>query len=146
MYNVLRNKEEAEDVMQESMMKGFDRLSELKEAEKYVGWQKMIAVRMALNKLRSKKSLALLFGEKELPDVAEPEAELHVFDVEVLKQKIEEMPHGYRLVVKLHLEEEMSHEEIGEHLGINASTSRSQYCRAIAKLKNEMLNTHARQI
>jgi RNA polymerase sigma factor (sigma-70 family) len=143
---VLRNREEAEDVMQESILKGFGRLNELKEAEKYVGWQKMIAVRMALNILRSKKSTELLFDVNEMPDAAEPEVELQSLDVELLKQKIEDMPHGYRLVLKLHLEEEMSHEEIGEHLGINASTSRSQYCRAIAKLKDEMLNTHAKQI
>ena len=101
---------------------------------------------MALNKLRSKKTDLPLFGENDFPDAQDVEPEFGELNIDLLKQKIEEMPQGYRLVVKLHLEENMTHEEIGEHLGINASTSRSQYCRAIAKLKNEMVKEHARNI
>lgn len=137
-YNVLRSREEAEDVMQESIIKGFERLNELKEPQKYIGWQKMISLRTALNKLRSQKSMTALFGELDGEDVIEDVNDTMPIALEALKCRMEKMPQGYRIVLKLYLEEGMSHEEIGEHLGISAATSRSQYCRAIAKLKKEL--------
>jgi RNA polymerase sigma-70 factor (ECF subfamily) len=53
--------------------------------------------------------------------------------------KLQKLPQGYQMVVQLHIMEGMSHVEIGEHLGIEASTCRSQYSRALAKLKNEIV-------
>lgn len=54
-YDFLRNREEAEDVIQESLIKGFWRLNELKEEDKYLAWQRRISANLALNKLKTMK-------------------------------------------------------------------------------------------
>ena len=143
---ILKNREEAEDVVQESLIKGFERLRELKDPEKYPGWQKQISVRQALSRLRQKKNTLALFDE--VPDTMEeePANELLNMDIQMVHQRLEQMPEGYRLTVRLHLLEGLSHDEIGESLGIASSTSRSQYCRAIARLKRELLEEYEKQI
>lgn len=143
---ILKNREEAEDVMQESLIKGFEKLNELKDPEKYPGWQKQISVRHALAKLRQKKNTLALFDNVKDAAEEEPVQDLLQMDVQLVHRKLEQMPEGYRLTVRLHLLEGLSHDEIGESLGIAASTSRSQYCRAIARLKKELLEEHEKQI
>jgi RNA polymerase sigma factor (sigma-70 family) len=145
-HYILKNREEAEDVMQESLIKGFEKLKELKEPEKYPGWQKQISVRCALGKLRQKKHMSALFIDVKDESEEQPINELLNMDVQLVHQKLEMLPEGYRLTVRLHLLEGLSHDEIGESLGIASSTSRSQYCRAIARLKRELLEEYEKQI
>jgi RNA polymerase sigma factor (sigma-70 family) len=135
-FRVLRNREEAEDIMQEAYIKGFLKLRELRDPERYPGWQKQIAVRQAVNRLRQIRPEWSLGSDR---DVAEEEpVEWEHCDAELLREAIECLPPGYRMVVELHVMEEMSHEEIGDALGIRASTARSQYSRAIRKLKQHV--------
>jgi DNA-directed RNA polymerase specialized sigma24 family protein len=47
---------------------------------------------------------------------------------------IRQLPTGYQLIFNLHVIEGYTHVEIGQVLGINEGTSRSQYARARALL------------
>jgi RNA polymerase sigma-70 factor (ECF subfamily) len=65
---------------------------------------------------------------------------------EKLFECIGRLPDGYRVVLNLFAIEGLSHKEIGERLGINESTSRSQFVRAKSALKKileESFNTDA---
>ena len=62
------------------------------------------------------------------------ETEFTVETIELFKSAIEKLPEGYKLVLNLHLIEELDHNEIASKLGIVASTSRSQLARAKQKL------------
>jgi RNA polymerase sigma-70 factor (ECF subfamily) len=55
-------------------------------------------------------------------------------DIRIIKEEISKLPEGFRIVLSLYLLEGYDHDEIGEILGISASTSRSQYSRARKKL------------
>lgn len=143
---ILRNREEAEDVVQESIVKGFDRLNELKDPEKYPGWQKQISVRHALARLRGRKHTTILMSDPIDEPEIEPEGDLLQMDIGLVHKKLDQMPEGYKLIIRLYLIEGLSHEDIGESLGIAASTSRSQYCRAIARLKKELLVEYEKQV
>jgi len=59
-------------------------------------------------------------------------------EVEELMQMIKSMPNGYRVVFNLFAIEGYSHKEIGEKLGINENTSKSQYLRARAFLRERL--------
>jgi len=144
-YHVLRNKEEAEDVLQESMIKGFERLNELKDANRYVSWQKKIALNDSLNRLRERKSFTPFFDHSDVSVPEEDDGAVVNMDITRVHSTIETMPEGYRLVIRLHLMEELTHEEIGKALGISASTSRSQYSRAMSKLRKELSEEYERQ-
>jgi len=143
-HRLIRDKAEAEDVMQEAVIKGFDRLGELKDAEKYIGWQKQICLRAALNKLRTQKSIPSLFPEIMESDESE-ENEIPEMDLVAVQKHLNQLPDGYRIVIKMHLLEEIPHEEIGNALGITASTSRSQYSRALNKLRKEIISEYEKQ-
>ena len=57
-------------------------------------------------------------------------------EVEDLLRMIEKLPRGYQVVFNLFAIEGYSHKEIAELLGISEETSKSQYFRARAHLKN----------
>ena len=57
---------------------------------------------------------------------------------EELLDMIRQLPKSYRTVFNLFVFEDMSHKEIGKKLGINESTSRSQYSRARALLRKKI--------
>ena len=58
--------------------------------------------------------------------------------VEKVKEAIERLPDGYRVILSLYLLEGYDHDEIGEILSITSSTSRSQLSRAKQKLVGEL--------
>ena len=65
-------------------------------------------------------------------EMVEEEEEENLEDVHgnELIQHIAQLPEGYRTILNLFAIEGMSHKEIALQLGINESTSRSQYTRA----------------
>jgi RNA polymerase sigma-70 factor (ECF subfamily) len=136
-YRIVENRQQAEDILQESIVRGFDRLGELREPANYPAWQRTIAVREAFNVLRDQKreSLISLDGRHEILQDDE-EADFPDVSHEAIMATIEKLAPGYRKVIQLHLIDGMTHEEIGISMGVGASTARSQYSRALGKLKN----------
>ncbi|MCK5705666.1 MAG: RNA polymerase sigma factor, partial [Cyclobacteriaceae bacterium] len=55
--------------------------------------------------------------------------------VETIREAIQKLPNGFRVVFSLYLLEGYDHKEIAEILDISESTSKSQYNRAKKKLK-----------
>ena len=53
-----------------------------------------------------------------------------------LEGALDELPDGMRRVLTLHDVEGYTHEEIGEMLGINSGTSKSQLSKARAKMRD----------
>ena len=56
------------------------------------------------------------------------------YDVEMIKESIQKLSDGYRIVLTLYLFEEFTHKEIAATLNISEGTSKSQYNRAKKKL------------
>ncbi|MEA1886255.1 MAG: sigma-70 family RNA polymerase sigma factor, partial [Bacteroidota bacterium] len=57
-----------------------------------------------------------------------------------VKEAINNLPDGYRIILSLYLLEGYDHDEIAEILNISSSTSRSQLSRAKQKLLNVLKN------
>ena len=97
---------------------------------------------MCINELKRKKTDLELFedmttfGNREA-DPREPQKEL---SVENVKNAMQQLPKGGRLIFSLYLLEGYDHQEIAGILDISESTSKSQYMRAKRKIK-EILNT-----
>jgi RNA polymerase sigma-70 factor (ECF subfamily) len=68
----------------------------------------------------------------QLPDY---QMEVKEVNMDVIKDAIQKLPDGYRVVLSLFLIEGYDHEEISEILGISNSNSRTQYLRAKNKLR-----------
>ena len=71
---------------------------------------------------------------EDLPDENELDETDIWYTVDMIKQRIQQLPDGYRTVLSLYLFEGYDHEEISEILGVAQSTVRTQYIRAKQKL------------
>lgn len=128
---------EAEDVVQETFVYAFMKLDEFRHEASFGSWLKQIVVNRSINVVRKRKTDLLEFKE-ELEDIHHTEPETNEEDVKLqvdeIRQTIQELPEGYRIVLSLYLLEGYDHEEIAEVLNIAESTSRTQYMRAKQKL------------
>jgi len=130
---------EAETVLVTAFLKVFNKIDQFSGTGNFEGWVRRIMVNESLLYLRKNKSMYLDVDIEEA--VIEPnygQAE-YLFEERELLDMINNLPVGYRTVFNLYAIEGYSHKEIGEQMGINVNTSKSQSSRARAILKNEVL-------
>jgi RNA polymerase sigma-70 factor (ECF subfamily) len=135
-FRMLNDKFEAEDVMQESFIKAFSNIEQYRGEVSFGSWLKKIVINKSIDSIRKKRRLAEEPLENQnIDEYIENDEELaDKPDIRIIKEEISKLPEGFRLVLSLYLFEGYDHDEIGEILGISASTSRSQYSRARKKL------------
>jgi RNA polymerase sigma-70 factor (ECF subfamily) len=133
-YRMMNNREDAEDMLQESFMECFRNISSFRFESTFGAWLKSILINRCINHLRKKKIDIVLY---ETPPVNVPEEEAETeYDTDNVFKGIELLPDGYRIVLTLYLLEGYDHTEIAQILGISESTSKSQYSRAKDKLRS----------
>ncbi|HRS58756.1 MAG TPA: RNA polymerase sigma factor [Bacteroidia bacterium] len=136
-WRMLNNREEAEDILQESFTDAFLKLHTFRFESTFGAWLKQIVVNKCINAIKKKK-IDIEYQEnvfkKDLPDESMDEDEL-IYEVEKVRKAIQLLPDGYRIILSLYLLEGYDHEEIAEILNISESTSKTQYMRAKNKIK-----------
>lgn len=132
----LKDREQAEDVMIQSFMKIFEKLTQFEAKGSFEGWMKRIVVTQALMALRSSPQLTVSLDEAE--DSFDGPEEMTHLEAEELMELVRNLPLGYRTVFNLYAIEGYSHQEIGVLLGITESTSKSQLNRARSVLKEKI--------
>lgn len=143
MYNVClrmsRNEQDAEDLLQNSFVDVFTKLHTFRYQSSVGAWIKRITVNNCINHLKRNRLFFEELEERhaETPSKEEGEAESFssALQVEAVKEAIQLLPDGYRVVFSLYLLEGYDHKEIAEILEITEATSKSQYSRAKKKLK-----------
>lgn len=126
---------EAEDILQESFIDAFDRLKEFRNESNVGAWLKRIVVNNSINWLRRRRiSWVEIEEEAEMAEEEERDWDEIILRVEAVREGINQLPDGYRVVLSLYLLEGYDHQEIGRILHINEASSRSQYLRARRKL------------
>lgn len=129
------SKEEAEDFLQESFIKVFDKLNTFSHSGSLEGWIRRIVVHTALNKLRSRKYYNDLNDELPVADVSAPDG-LSALGEKDLLHLIEQLPVGYKTVFNMFAIDGFDHAEIAAALGISEGTSRSQLAKARMSLRD----------
>jgi RNA polymerase sigma factor (sigma-70 family) len=131
-FRMMNNREEAEDMLQESFTEAFFSLSSFRYESSFGSWLKRITVNKCINALKKRK--ALLVTEEKLPELIDggdcENYEMQPLKVEDIIEAMKSLPEGYRVVFSLYLLEGYDHSEISQILGINEATSKSQYSRA----------------
>ncbi len=138
MFNVsvriVKVKEDAEDVVQDSFIDAFKNLDTFKYESTFGSWLKRIVINKSINYLKVKR-IPLVAMEEYDHFMAEPvEIKENQLDISKIKKGIKALPDGYQTIINLYLIEGYDHVEIGEILEISVSTSKSQYHRAKKKL------------
>lgn len=135
----IKDKERAEDVLQDGFIKVFKNIHRFKHKGSLEGWIRRIVVNTALDQLRKNKKFQ---NNLELDDsffeiVQQSKAE-GILQKEVLLQIVQQLPEGYRVIFNMFAIEGYSHKEIAKELNISESTSKSQYSRARSVLKKTL--------
>ncbi len=133
--------EEAEDILQEGFVKIFLNISKFKGEGSLIAWMRRIMINTAITAYH--KALKHKYHD-DIGEIRETDMEEVTFDeadftVEELKQVIQRMPEGYRLVFNLYAIEGYKHREIAEILEIDENTSKSQYSRARKWLQEKLI-------
>ncbi|HEX7584828.1 MAG TPA: RNA polymerase sigma factor [Prolixibacteraceae bacterium] len=138
LYNIclrlVGNAVEAEDVMQEAFMKAFTKIDTYEGKVSFGAWLKKIVINRSLDQLKKRKVKFEELNEK-IPDEEPISIDISEIQLEKLKNTIQQLPDGYRVVLSLYLLEGYDHEEIAQILGISNVSSRSQFLRAKLKLR-----------
>ncbi len=139
MYNIsmrmVRIKEDAEDIVQDSFVEAFNKLDSFKYESTFGSWLKRIIINKSINHLKKRRILATPIDDQMYRIKAEDnEDEAPVMEIKKVIKGIRLLPAGYQQIISLYLIEGYDHIEIGEILNISSSTSKSQYHRAKKKL------------
>ena len=130
------NRNIANDILQDGFIKVFQNIGSYRFEGSLEGWIRRIMVNTALEYHRKKKDeyeVNLSSAAALMVDSCDKNA-----DYEMLLSVISELPNQYRLVFNLYAIEGYSHNEIAKQLSITESTSKSNYSRARAILRQRI--------
>lgn len=131
---ILNNTAEAEEVLQDSFLKAFEKIRNYDPGYSFGAWLKRIVINGSLDVLKKRKPVFVPLDEVRYAQEEEDPEEEMAFDVETIKKCVAELPDGYRTILSLFVFENCPHREIADLLGISEGTSKSQYNRAKKKL------------
>jgi len=134
-----KDRQEAEDIIQEGFLKIFARISQYSGLGSFEGWMKRIIINTAITNY--KKNLKHYY-KQSIDDVNEAEFETFFaeqeYSLEELLKVVQELPPGYRMVFNLYAIEGFQHKEIARMMEIGVTTSKSQYSRAKKLLRTKL--------
>lgn len=131
------NADDAQDILQEGFIKIFKNLERFRGEGSFEGWVRRIFVNTAIEHIRKKK-LNLSLTEKEDTIEFKSVSAIDNINEKDLLKIVSDLSPGYRSVFNLYVVEGFSHKEIGELLGINEGTSKSQLARARMILQDKI--------
>ena len=149
-YRVTRNRQDAEDVLQEAFLNAFTHMKNFEGRSSFSTWLTRIAINSALMTLRRKRNCHeipiddgpvgnFVIREPQSP-MGDPEShyvrgERH----KLLRKAIHRLPPIYREVIQLQETKEHSLREIAQSLGITVPAVKSRLSRAKNALRTAMI-------
>lgn len=142
-YRIVKNRFEAEDIMQDSFLTAFTKIDSLKDVSLFGAWLKRIVVNNSLNHYKTKMKQNEVPLEQVSFKVEQAEAETKEENYAKLKaqqvlETMNELKHNYRLVLTLHLVEGYDYEEISAIMEITNSNCRTLISRAKESLRKKL--------
>ncbi|MEO6960626.1 MAG: RNA polymerase sigma factor [Puia sp.] len=134
-----RNREEAEEVLQDGFLQMYKYISQYKYKGTFEGWLRKIMINCALQRYRSKVHHFNSISLSEEHDLLTTHGDFieRISEKELIRL-IQTLPTGYRLVFNLYVFEGLKHSEIASFLNIKEGTSKSNLSDARAILKKSL--------
>ncbi|MGE5214429.1 MAG: RNA polymerase sigma factor [Nitrospirota bacterium] len=134
-YGILQNREEAEDVVQDSLVKAWKTRWRVREPEKFPAWLAIIARYRAHDVLRKRRPVPFLnerieTGENEPTDTTAVDQKLH--------SALATLPDLHRAALTLRYFDEMDYRTIEGTLGLTNGALRGILGRALASMRKQL--------
>jgi len=139
---LVRRHDDTDDLLQEAFVRAYQHLKEFDRSRPFYPWLHRIAVNLALTFIQRRSRQTNFSGlsteeifptapETDNPDEKTERGEM----LDALENAIERLPAEQKVVLLLRTREEMSYQELSEHLGIEIGTVMSRLARAREKLR-----------
>ena len=142
-YGVLQNREEAEDVVQDSLLKAWKTRGRLREPEKFPAWLGTIARHRAHDLLRRRRELPL---KENAPSWSDSTSSLPNDAVDrhaQVQAALSELPELHRAALTLRYFEAMDYATIERTLGLTNGALRGILGRALSSMRKRLRPTSA---
>ena len=147
-YHYLKDSESAEDVVQETMIKLYQKKHYYKEIAKFSTWLYTIAKNLANTELRKRKNrkttlLSQFSNDDKAYEIPSDDLEIGQqvqTDVvnEIIKDAVNQLSEKFKIVIILRDIQEISYEEISGIIGVPIGTVKSRINRARLQLQVEL--------
>lgn len=140
-----KDEDTAQEVVQESFIKCFDKLSTFDTDGYFEGWLKRIVINTAIDNIRKSKKSPYVNDLNEDSSLSNEEEDDEDFEItkmntDLIMNAIQKLSPAYQAVFNLYVIEDYTHREIADMLKISEGTSKSNLSKAKANLK-KMLKT-----
>lgn len=142
-FSYVKNKDDALDIVQDSIYKAMTRIDGLKDPEAVKSWFYRIVVNTALDFLRRSKKVRTMDHEMIEMHASGTEDDYSNFD---LKRTLEELPEKYRSVIVLRYFEDMKIDEVAAVLGENVNTVKTRLYQALRVMRIKMDDESSKEI
>jgi RNA polymerase sigma-70 factor (ECF subfamily) len=134
-YLWLKNRDEAEDAVQEALEKAWSNREMLQKSENPTGWLVRVVKNQSLQKIREHKRWVVLGEEEELPDLSEPSPPEQTASMKMVFAFLKELPEKQQEIFHLREVEGLTYEEISEYLDISLELVKVSLFRARKSLR-----------
>ena len=145
-----RDEDTAQEVLQLSFIKVFDKLEKYDFNGSFEGWVRRIVVNSAIDHIRksnrdpfSSSEDYLYVDEQEIDLDEGSEGDVELKAAEAMKA-LQLLSPAYQAVFNLYVIENYTHKEVAEILGISEGTSKSNLAKAKKKLQEILLSKNVR--
>lgn len=149
-YRMLNNRQEAEDVVQDTFLRVYNNLERYDDTMKFSTWIYRIATNLCIDRLRKRKPIYSLDAESSeyegldgysmIPsDNRTPESELLLSETQrIIHQAIDTLPPKYKTVMILRYIHELSLQEVGDILDMPVTTIKTRVHRGREFLRKKL--------
>ena len=137
-YGILQNREEAEDVVQDALVKAWKTRWRVRDPENFPAWLATIARHRAHDIFRRRRTVPL---STTIDEVIEPSATAEPSDSELdqqLRSALAALPELHRAALTLRYFEEMDYRSIENTLGLSNGALRGILGRALASMRKQL--------
>jgi RNA polymerase sigma-70 factor (ECF subfamily) len=133
-YGILQNREEAEDAVQDALVKAWESRWRVRDPEKFPAWLCMIARHRARDVFRKRRTVPL----SEMPEIAGSETPQTSALDRHLDSALASLPELHRTAISLRYFEEMDYATIENRLGLTNGSLRGILGRALATMRKQL--------
>jgi len=153
-YRMLSNKQEAEDVVQETFLRVYTNLNRYDDTHKFSTWIYRIATNLCIDRLRKRKGTLSLDAENPEGEGIDgydmlsssdplPEQQLVLSETQqLIRDAIEKLPAKYKSIVILRYLHDMSLQEISNVLNMPVTTIKTRVHRGREALRKKLDQRH----
>jgi RNA polymerase sigma-70 factor, ECF subfamily len=134
-YGILQNREEAEDVVQDSLVKAWKTRWRVRDPEKFPAWLATVARHKARDVCRKRRTVSL---PEQLTETIEPQRTNTSALDQRLHSALATLPELHRAALTLRYFEEMDYRSIENTLGLTNGALRGILGRALASMRKQL--------